>query len=121
MPNERVAPTLETAKKKIYVAGPYTNGDVAENVHKAIKAANDLADLGFMPFLPHLTHFWHLQHQRPYKFWCELDNAFLPYCDALLRLPGESNGADAEVELAEKLGIPIFYSIKDVAMGAEDK
>lgn len=99
---------------KVYVAGPYTKGDVAVNVRNAVQAANELADLGYMPFLPHLTHFWHILFPRPYEFWCELDNAFLPHCDALLRLPGESKGADAEVALAESLGIPVFLSIADL-------
>lgn len=46
-------PRKAPMREKIYVAGPYTKGDVAENVHKAFKAANDLADLGFAPFVPH--------------------------------------------------------------------
>jgi len=49
--------------------------------------------------------------QRPYEFWLELDNQFIPCCEAVLRLPGESNGADKEVALAKKLGIPVFESI----------
>ncbi len=99
-------------RAKIYVAGPYTKGDVAMNVHNAFRAANELADLGFAPFVPHFTHFWHLLFPRPYEFWLELDNQFLPHCDAVLRIPGESSGADKEVTLAEKLGIPIFHSIE---------
>jgi hypothetical protein len=95
--------------KKIYVAGPYTKGDVAVNVRNAIDMAHRLANLGYWPFVPHLSHFWHMLRPRPYEFWCELDNVFLPHCDALLRLPGESKGADAEVKLAESLGIPVHY------------
>lgn len=30
---------------RIYIAGPYTKGDVAVNVHRAYEAANQLADL----------------------------------------------------------------------------
>lgn len=98
-------------RERVYIAGPYTKGDVAENVHRAFKAANDLANLGFAPFVPHYTHFWHLMFQRPYEFWLELDNQFLPFCQALLRLPGESNGAEKEVALAERIGIPVFGDI----------
>lgn len=101
-------------RQRIYVAGPYTKGDVAENVYKAFAAANDLADLGFAPFVPHATHFWHMIFQRPYEFWLDLDNQFLPTCHAVLRLPGESNGADKEVALAGRLGIPVFYTINDL-------
>lgn len=42
---------------RVYVAGPYTNGDVAVNVRTAYEAADRLADLGFAPFVPHSTHF----------------------------------------------------------------
>jgi len=96
---------------RIYIAGPYTNGDVAVNVRKAYEAANRLADLGFAPFVPHATHFWHMLFPRPYGFWLELDNQFLPCCAAVLRLPGSSNGADKEVQLASRLGIPVFQDI----------
>ena len=48
---------------------------------------------------------------RPYEFWLELDNEFLPFCSGLLRLPGESSGADKEVQLARTLRIPVFTSI----------
>jgi hypothetical protein len=99
-------------KGKVYIAGPYTKGDVAVNVRNAIEAANRLADIGYAPFVPHLTHFWHLTFPRPYEFWCELDNAFLPHCDILLRLPGESAGADREVALAHKLRIPVVCGIE---------
>lgn len=102
-------------RAKIYVAGPYTKGDVEKNVRNAIKAANKLADLGFAPFVPHLTHFWHLQFPRSYDFWLDLDNQFLPHCDCLLRLPGESSGAEKEVALAERLGIPVFNDIIELS------
>lgn len=97
---------------RIYVAGPYTSGDVAVNVRNAYEAANRLADLGFAPFVPHATHFWHMLFPRPYKFWLELDNQFVPCCAAVLRLPGPSTGADGEVQLAESLGIPVFHDIE---------
>jgi hypothetical protein len=51
---------------------------------------------------------------RPYEFWLELDNQFLPCCAALLRLPGESSGADKEVQLAQSLGIPVFTEIESL-------
>ena len=100
--------------KKVYIAGPYTNGDVAINVKNAFQAANELADNGFAPFVPHYTHFWHMMFPREYGYWLELDNQFLPCCDAVLRLPGLSNGADKEVELAIKLSIPVYKSISEL-------
>jgi hypothetical protein len=99
---------------RVYVAGPYSSGDVAVNVREAYAAANRLADLGFAPFVPHATHFWHMLFPRPYEFWLELDNQFLPLCEAVLRLPGQSNGADKEVQLARKLDIPVFVEVDDL-------
>jgi hypothetical protein len=101
-------------RARIYVAGPYSEGDVAVNVRNAYTAASELADLGFAPFVPHATHFWHMLFPRPYEFWLDLDNQFLPFCEGLLRLPGESSGADKEVELATHLGIPVFTEIRQI-------
>jgi hypothetical protein len=42
------------------------------------------------------------------------DFEWLKCCDAVLRLPGESTGADREVALAKELGIPVYYSIADI-------
>ena len=99
---------------KVYVAGPYTKGDVAINIRNAFEAADKLATLGYAPFVPHSTHFWHMLFPRPYEFWLELDNQFLPCCDVLLRLPGESSGSDKEVALALKYKMPVFYSIDEL-------
>ena len=96
---------------RVFIAGPYTNGDVALNVQTAIMAASKVFDAGHHPFLPHLFHFWHLVLPRPYEDWTALDLAWLQFCDALVRLPGPSNGADQEVICAEALGIPVYYDV----------
>ncbi len=100
--------------KRIFISGPYTLGDVAQNVKRAMDTANTLIDLGYAPFCPHLTHFLHMNHSQPYEKWLEIDIAFLEVCDCLLRLPGESKGADAEVELALRLGIHVVYDISEI-------
>jgi hypothetical protein len=38
----------------------------------------------------------------------------LQHCDAVLRLPGTSAGADNDVRVAGERGIPVYYSIDDV-------
>lgn len=101
----------ETKALRVYVAGPYTKGDVALNVRKAIEAANELYDNGMFPYVPHLTHFWHLVQWRPYEDWLKLDLVWLRMSDAVLRLSGESSGADKEVEEAKRLGMPVFHRV----------
>jgi len=100
--------------KKIYIASPYTKGDTALNVKAQIDVADELIDLGFAPFCPLYSHFQHMMHPRPYEDWIWLDNVWVLACDAVLRLPGESRGADGEVALAKANGIPVAYSIADV-------
>jgi hypothetical protein len=100
---------------KVYVAGPYSKGNMVRNIGKAIEAANKLLDRGFAPFVPH-THSALLDMvvERDPDVWYSLDNLFLADCDVLLRLPGESWGSDREVELARGHGMPVFESIEDL-------
>jgi hypothetical protein len=103
--------------KKVYVAGPYSRGDVMVNIRAALFAADWLLALGYAPFVPHLTGFWHFYSPKPYKAWLALDLEWLRACDAVLRLPGESPGADGEVAEAERLGIPVYESVPELAGG----
>lgn len=99
------------AKKKVYVAGPYTNGGKGNNTWMAISAGNAIAKHGMVPFIPHLAHFWNKQCPNDDQFWIDYDNEWLPVCDAVFRLSGESSGSDAEEKLAKSLGIPVFHDL----------
>jgi len=100
---------------RIYVAGPYSKGETAINVRNAILAGDKLLEMGHTPFIPHLTHFWHYISPKPWDVWLKIDQDWLEVCDAVLRLDGESKGADLEVELAKKLGKPVYYSLEELA------
>lgn len=100
--------------KKIYISGPYTKGDPSINTHNAVMVANKIMDAGHVCFLPHLFHFWHVMTPRPYDDWMKIDLAFLPDCDCILRLPGESKGADIEVAKAKELGMPVYNSVEEL-------
>lgn len=103
----------------VYVAGPYSKGDVAVNVRTAVLAADTLLQVGLTPFVPHLTHFWHLLTPHDYEEWLTYDAMWLRKCDAVLRLPGESGGADRETALAGELGIPVFTSMQALLTAAQ--
>ncbi|MBU2177768.1 MAG: DUF4406 domain-containing protein [Gammaproteobacteria bacterium] len=100
--------------KYVYIAAPYTKGDVVINIRNVLEAAEALCDLGYVPFVPHLTHLWHLAIPHEINFWYQYDLDWLKKCDCLLRLEGESLGADNEITLATLLRIPIYYSIKEL-------
>ena len=38
----------------------------------------------------------------------------LARCDAVLRLPGESTGADQDVAIARERGLPVYHHLEDV-------
>ena len=99
---------------KIFISGPYTKGDVALNVKRAMDLANELINLGFAPYCPHLTHFLHMNNSQPYEKWLQLDCEYLVLCDGLIRIQGESLGSDKEVQLAKKKGIPVFFSLNEI-------
>jgi hypothetical protein len=38
----------------------------------------------------------------------------LGYCHAVLRLPGESTGADQDVRIAKEHGLPVYHQVEDI-------
>ena len=38
----------------------------------------------------------------------------LQHCDAVLRLPGESAGADQDVAIAARLGLPAYHNVAEI-------
>lgn len=104
--------------KYIYVAGPIAKPDPGENINKALKVADELFLHGFAPFIPHLSYLWHIASPKHYEGWMSLDFAWIERCDGLLRIPGESPGADREVKFARDRGIPIFEAVEHPISGA---
>lgn len=107
--------------KTVFIASPYTLGDVGVNVKTTMDVADELMDLGFNPFIPLLYHFQHITNPRPYEDWIKIDLEWLSKCDCVLRLIGESSGADGEVARAKELGIPVYYNIGDVVTFESNK
>ena len=101
-------------KTKVYIASPLTIGDLSTNIRVQMKVFNQLMNYGYAPFAPLLMHFQNLYHTRPETEWLQYDFEWIEVCDYVLRLPGESRGADAEVEYALHLGIPVVYSIDEL-------
>ena len=109
----------------VYIASPYTRGDVAMNTHFQCKVFDRLLTDGKVwPVAPLWSHFQHTVFPRPYRDWIEYDQALLHLYDACLRLTAElervgysqheSSGADGEVKTFERLGRPVFLSIEEL-------
>jgi hypothetical protein len=99
----------------VYVAGPLSKPNPADNTRKAVLVADELLRAGYTPYVPHLTMFWEcIVGPRTWEDWLDFDENWLRRCDVLLRLPGESPGAHREVMFACNHDIPIVYSIDEL-------
>jgi len=76
--------------------------------------ADRLMSLGYCPVASLLSHFQHLCFPRPYEDWMRVDLEMICRCDVLLRLEGESPGADREVAHSLSLGIPVVHSVEEL-------
>jgi hypothetical protein len=124
--------TLPTSPRRpvVYVAGPISKGDLPLNVMRANAAGLALLKAGLAPVVPHGSCFWGnkaiwddasiglspeaLPAGTTHEEWVGADIEIVRRCDAVLRLPGESAGADREVEAAIWHGLPVFHSLQSV-------
>jgi len=116
---ERTRVTISETKRAdgppmIYVARPFSDPDPVANTHRIVKIADPLLDAGFVPVVPHLSLAWQLISPKPYSTWLKYDRHLLARCDAVLRVPGFSVGATAEVCFAMKRGIPVIRPRSEV-------
>lgn len=120
-------------KYVVFVSGPLTHGDTTENVKAAHEAGLELHRAGFSVIIPHDSVFWGnstcvVRDDKPdqafltqkdvegthYHDWLDSCFSIISRCDAVLRLPGTSPGADKEVKHAIEHDILVFYSVKDL-------
>jgi hypothetical protein len=112
----------------ILVAGPYrsgTNDDPAlmeQNLRNLETVAVELFRKGHIPMIGEWVAL-PLMHvagsKRPgddiyNEFAYPVAERLLQKCDAVLRIPGESKGADQDVKIAKQRGIPVYYKLEEV-------
>lgn len=129
----------------VFISGPLSNsGNLDENVNNAVKAGVELAKAGLAPVIPHLSVFTAKPCNRyasmrdldgpqtvigtgtraghpdiSYREWVEIGEAQAAACGAVLRLPGESPGAERECRVARSFGVPVFDTVKEVVEWAK--
>lgn len=108
----------------ILIAGPYrsgTGGDpdaIARNLERLEAAAAPIYALGHVPMigewvaLPILR--WIDTASGDGDVMYETARRLLQHCDAVLRLPGESSGADTDVAIARERGIPVYTDLSEI-------
>ncbi|GAA1939443.1 hypothetical protein GCM10009717_02250 [Agromyces allii] len=112
----------------ILIAGPYasgTDGDPAlmqQNLERLEEAAWPLFRAGHVPMigewvaLPVLASAGATGPTDPLAEQVMYPTAerLLQRCDAVLRLPGESRGADQDVAIARSRNLPVYFSLDEV-------
>lgn len=108
---------------KLYIAGAMSANNILkmlENIHRGIDLGSEVLKLGFAPFVPHLDIMFKIVKGRelniPLEYYYNYTMEFLKCCDALLVCPysEHSKGTQAEIKMAQKLNIPIFYSLGEL-------
>ena len=112
----------------ILIAGPYrsgTNDDpklIQQNLDNLEAAALPLFRKGHVPMIGEWVALPIMKLAGSKKpgddAWNEIQypvaHRLLEKCDAVLRLPGGSKGADQDVAIAKEKGIPVYYHIDEV-------
>jgi len=121
---------MSTTDKRmmILIAGPYRSGTgddpqkMAENLNRLESASYPIFKAGHIPMIGEWIALpvWHSAGGESIGD-AVYDEVFYPTagrlidrCDAILRLEGESKGADNDVRLAKERGIPVYYDVKDI-------
>ncbi len=116
----------------ILIAGPYrsgTNDDpakMAANLARLESAAVPLFRAGHIPMigewvaLPLGAQAGSTGPGHPLydEFAYPVAERLLRHCDAVLRLPGASKGADEDVRLARERGLPVYFDLAEVPLAA---
>jgi hypothetical protein len=112
----------------ILIAGPYRSGTgddpscIAENLRRLEQAAWPIFQKGHVPMigewvaLPVLAGAGggHVGGALYEAVMHPTAHRLLEHCDAVLRLPGQSAGADNDVRIATARGIPVYYALSDI-------
>lgn len=93
----------------IYLSGPITKPDPNANANAAIRIADALVEAGFTPIVPQLSVLWQTVQPHDWQWWIDYDLRIVESCDLIVRIPGESRGADFEMSHAYKLGKSHLY------------
>lgn len=107
--------------KVIYLSGPMTLGHQFDNVREAMRHATLLREAGHAVILPQLNYWWEMVFPGDLETYMSMDLALLERADVVVRIPGESQGADREVAHASLYGIPTFIGTAEAWLAEQAK
>ncbi len=112
----------------VLIAGPYRSGTgddpekMAANLKRLEAPSHALFQAGHVPMIGEWVALpvWHAAGGREVgddlyeEIFHPVAGRLLQLCEAVLRLPGDSKGADNDVRIARERGIPVYYRLEDV-------
>jgi hypothetical protein len=120
---------MSAAKRMlILIAGPYRSGTsddperMAANLRQLEQAAWPIFQAGHVPMIGEwvAVPIWqaaggaHVGDGLYDQIFHPTAGRLIEHCDAILRLPGASKGADNDVRLAQTRGIPVYYAADQI-------
>ena len=114
--------------KMILIAGPYRSGTgddaekMAANLRRLEEAALPIFEKGHVPMIGEWVALpvWNGAGRGAVgdalydRIFHPVAHRLLERCDAVLRLPGGSNGADNDVRIARERGLAVYYSLDEI-------
>ncbi len=112
----------------ILIAGPYRSGTgddpqrMQQNLERLESAALQVFRAGHIPLVGEWLALPLLRiagSEKPgdaiyQEISYPVAHRLITKCDAILRIRGESAGADEDVKIALKLGLPVYYHIEEI-------
>jgi hypothetical protein len=112
----------------ILIAGPYRSGTgddpelMARNLRRLEEAAWPVFEAGHIPMIGEWVALPVLRsagatgvsHPLAERVMYPTAQRLLEHCDAVLRLPGDSTGADQDVAIARERGLPVYYELGEI-------
>ncbi len=102
---------------RIFVSGPISSRNPVQyilNLYRGIRTEAKLVAMGYAPLGVFCNFMWHwVERGITRDDYYDTDLAWIGSADAVLAIPGwwGSHGAKREIEVAEDMGIPVFYSL----------
>ena len=120
--------TTTNTRMLILIAGPYRSGTgddpakMAANLRYLEQASWPIFQAGHTPMIGEWVALpiWHTAGGQTIgdalyeEILHPTAGRLITCCDAILRLPGASKGADNDVKLANQRGIPVYYDINEI-------
>ena len=102
----------------VYVACPMRKGIWSDNVRTAAEVGRDLMRKGYSIVWPMGSWLLDIGVNGPeaptLENWMTNDFAVIEVCDAVFRVPGESEGGDLETDFAARHDVPVFWDLNEL-------